>query len=511
MGDGTAPAKIRNVFVLMLENRAFDHMLGFSGIAGSDSVTGKATALNGLDGTETNSFSGTTYQVSQPADWAMSVDPGHDFTDVLCQLAGPTAQYPSSGRYPPITGGGFVASYATACRAANLQRPVGEILKCYTAAQLPVLNALASEFAVCDRWHASMPGPTWPNRLFAHGASSGGLDHTPTKAEILGWDTVDGFAFQNGSIFDRLNTSRITRRLYAGDDFPMTASLKGIRLDDFRPYKYFEDDLAGASYPYSYVFIEPSYQVLNDYKCSTSQHPLDDITRGESLIKSVYEAIRKSSVWTSSLLIIAWDEHGGFYDHVIPPATVAPGDTSPGTGHNQFGFTFEQLGVRVPAVIVSPWIPRNLIDHRLYDHSSIPATLEALFGFLPMTERDRAANNVLPLLSLDSPRTDAPLTLPSPASSGIDGCAPAIGGASASAAQPPLTPELISRPGDSMDQGNLPIILHAAMRQDLEVSPPQEQSSIRAQVAALKTRADAARYLQKVQKKISASQTSREQ
>jgi phospholipase C len=509
MGDSVSPAKIQNVFVLILENRAFDHMLGFSKITGRDSIAGQATSLNGLIGTETNSYSGTTYQVSQPADWAMSVDPGHELPDVLCQLAGPGAKYQPGGVYPPINNSGFVASYAAVCQSsdqhAKQHRPVGEILKCYTPAQLPVLNALATEFAICDGWHASMPGPTWPNRLFVHGASSGGLDHSPTQAEIFEWETVDGFAFKNGSIFDRLKASGITRRLYAGDDFPMTASLQGIHLDDIRPYKNFANDLAGTSYPYNYVFIEPSYQVLNDYKCSTSQHPLSDITRGEVLIKNVYEAIRKSSVWNSSLLIITWDEHGGFYDHAIPPSAVAPGDTTPGTGHNQFGFTFEQLGPRVPAVIISPWIPRNIIDHRLYDHSSIPATLESLFGLAAMTERDRAANTVLPLLSLSSPRTDAPLTLPSPAVSGIGGCPPAIGETLAPAAELALGPEAVSRSSESMDQGNLPIIVHAAMRQDLELSPPTEHASIRAKVAAIRTRAEAAQYLQGVHGKVSAA------
>ena len=123
----------------------------------------------------------------------------------------------------------------------------------------------------------------------------------------------------------------------------------------------------------------------------------------------------------SSLLVITWDEHGGFFDHAIPPPAVAPGDTQPSTGHNQFGFTFEQYGPRVPSVIISPWIPKNTVDHRLYDHSSVPATIEQLFGMTPMTKRDAAANTVLPLLSLAAARDDAPSNLaiagPSPASS----------------------------------------------------------------------------------------------
>src|SRR5262249_45281499 len=274
--------------------------------------------------------------------------------------------------------------------------------------QLPVLTALAREFVVCDNWRASMPGPTWPNRLFVHAASSGGLDHSPTTAEILLWETLNGFRFPHGTIFDGLKTHALSWRLYAGDDFPMVAALKGITLLDIRSYSLFAQDLDRAAYPYSYTFIEPSYNVTADYKCGTSQHPLDDVTRGESLIKCTYEAIRTSPHWNNSLLIITWDEHGGFYDHTEPPVAPAPGDTQPGTGHNKYGFTFERYGGRVPAVVISPLIPRNLVDHRTYDHASILATLEAVFHLNPLTARDQAANSLTNLATLASARQDAP-------------------------------------------------------------------------------------------------------
>jgi phospholipase C len=491
--------EIQHVFVLMLENRSFDHLLGFSSISGADAASGLKTTVNGLSGTETNSYDGKVATVSHPADYAMVVDPGHEFTDVLCQLSGPNAQYTPGGQYPPIDNSGFVASYAQACSKANQQRDVTEILKCYSPDQLPVLNARAQEFAICDRWHASMPGPTWPNRMFVHAASSAGLDHSPTTAEIALWETASGFSFPNGDIFDRISAKGLQRRLYAGDGFPMTAALKGIHLDDIRPYEKFAADLQGA-FPYNYVFIEPSYALLNDYKGSTSEHPLDDVRLGEGLIKSAYEAIRNSVVWKSSVLIITWDEHGGFFDHEIPPAAIAPGDIAPIGGHNQYGFTFEQYGPRVPAVVISPWIPRNVIDHRLYDHSSIPATLEKLFGIDALTERDRAANSVLPLLSLDAARDDATTTLPSPASVPGRELLSMVIAPSASYAQ-----SVPSRPHESVNEGSLPVILQAAMRQDIELSPPEERNNIIAKVAALKTRLDAAAYLAGVSSKRNAA------
>jgi phospholipase C len=171
---------------------------------------------------------------------------------------------------------------------------------------------LAQEFAVCDNWHASMPGPTWPNRMFVHAGSSGGLDHSPTTQEIVLWETISGFQFKSGTIFDALKRKGVSYRLYAGDDFPMLAALKGISLFDIHHYSEFSGDLSQARFPYGYVFIEPSYDVLNEYRNSTSQHPLTDITLGERLIKETYEAIRNSALWETSVLLITWDEHGGF-------------------------------------------------------------------------------------------------------------------------------------------------------------------------------------------------------
>jgi phospholipase C len=156
-----------------------------------------------------------------------------------------------------------------------------------------------------------------------------------------------------------------------------------------------------------------------DFTCGNSQHPLDDVTRGERLIKQVYETIRNSPLWQESVLVITYDEHGGFFDHVEPPAAVAPGDPISDEDNNHHDFKFDRLGVRVPSVIVSPLIPRGTIDHTTYDHTSVLATVERLFGLRPLTERDSAANDFLHLFSLSSPRLDTPATLPEPAESGF--------------------------------------------------------------------------------------------
>lgn len=487
------PPPITNVFVLMLENRSFDHMLGFSGITGTDAVTGQPTRRNGLIGTEANSYRGQTYTVGHPADDTMPVDPGHEFFDVLEQLCGTNAAYPPGGPYPAINNSGFVGDYAVSPSPdeGNAPNNFGEIMKCFSPDQLPVLNALAQAFAVCDSWHASVPGPTWPNRLFACGATSGALDHSPTTAEILTWETIDGFTFPNGSIFEALHRKSQTGwRVFSGDHFPMAAALKGITLSAISPFDQFAGAVTNASYPWLYTWIEPNYgDVTNGtFQGGTSQHPMDGVSQGEALIKATYEAIRNSPHWNTSLLIVTWDEHGGFYDHAPPPSAVPPGDTSIGAKYNRYHFTFDRYGVRVPAIIVSPLIPANLIDNRQYDHSSIPATIEKLFGLSPLTERDKAANDVVPLLSLATPRTNAPTHLPNPPTP----VAPQIA-------------ELGQSPNATVDKGSLPGFLHIAMRHDIQLSPPEAKHEILARVQAIQTRGQAAQYINEVQSKIQAA------
>ena len=162
----------------------------------------------------------------------------------------------------------------------------------------------------------------------------------------------------------------------------------------------------------------------------------------------------------------------------------------------------------MPAVAISPLIPRNTIDHRLYDHTSIPATLEALFGLSPMTQRDAMANSLTPLLSLASPRGDAPAALPEPAHSGIGGCPPfscSGGGAMAQSILAQQTP--VARPQDSIDEGNLPGVLQSALRSQLALAP-ERRDEIIARFQTLKTREDAMAYLDQVRLKVDAAKAS---
>jgi phospholipase C len=497
-----ANKNIEHVFVLMLENRSFDHMLGFSRIKGNDAENGNPTFLIGLSAKQFNSYNNQQYPVLRGADYTMPFDPGHEFTDVVEQLCGQGITYLNGGPYPKINNSGFVSNYATtkSTGEGGATNNFGEIMKCYdTKNQLPVMMALAKQFAVCDNWFASLPGPTWPNRFFLHGASSAGLDHSPTTGEILDWETVDGFNFPNDSIYKLMDKHKVTWRIYRGVNSPLIGSipcvsaLKGIEFWDTHPYQNFKTDI-NNQYPYSYTFIEPNYGDVtnNTYSGGQSQHPMDDVRNGEALIKSTYETIRNSPLWTKSLLIIIYDEHGGFYDHFAPPAAISPGDTV--AKYNQYGFTFQQYGVRVPALIISAYTQKNIVDHRTYDHSSVPATLEAMFNLQSLTKRDAQANNITSLTSLKIVRTDAPAILPNPV---------VISTAEMASAQ--LKKRKIANDGESLNKGNLPGFLHIALKGELKMATTQkEKKLILARFKKLKTRGDARKYLQKTLPKLNA-------
>jgi phospholipase C len=398
----------------MMENHSFDNMLALSGIPGIIA----ATTSN------SNSWNDNTYYVQGNAPADMPTDPGHEFTDVVEQLAGQGVSYPPHGPYPPIKNSGFAANYATTTSEGPTPpaAEIGDIMMCFdTQSQLPVMYQLASQFVVCDQWFSSLPGPTWPNRYFLHGASSGGLDHSPSSEEMAEWE-VGGFTYPNGSIFDAMTAKGIAWRLYHDTNGPIegsvsqVCSLHKIELLDVHDLSTFESDVQSSSYPYQYTFIEPNYgDVINgSYAGGSSQHPMDGVTNGEALIAKVYESIRNSPLWMSSMLIVIYDEHGGFYDHFAPGAAPPPNDGGEKSKYNENGFTFAQYGVRVPAVIVSP-VLGNYVDHTIYDHASVLSTLEWLFGLPPLTHRDAKANIIKGMVPVAAPRTDYPAKLKAPA------------------------------------------------------------------------------------------------
>ncbi|GAC1384998.1 MAG: hypothetical protein NVS4B7_07990 [Ktedonobacteraceae bacterium] len=499
--------RIKHVFVVMLENRSFDHMLGLSRIKGIDAISGQPVTINGLDNTNDSNpdLNGHMMPATAPAAWSMLHDPGHEFADVKEQIS-------SCEDYPAVKNCGFIRNYSRVKHDNDSMFNPVDIMKCFSPEQLPILTTLAQEFAVCDQWHSSMPGPTWPNRFFIHAASSGGLDGSPSKFTIASSSLVNGFKFDNGTIYDSLDDEDLEWRIYEGDEFPQAFAISGMNFNAlrgrFRNFADFNSDVNNPGYSTSYAFIEPNYGHTlthgGDFKCGNSQHPLDDITRGERLLKNIYETIRNSPHWESSVLIVMYDEHGGFYDHVYPPAAVAPGDSITDPENNQNNFDFKQLGVRVPVVIVSPLIPKGIIDHTLYDHTSVLATVENIFGLQSLTNRDKHANTFKHLFSLASPRTDAPTKLPEVAYSGINVCEDdvAAGRAEADVSSTALAVQTahITAPVDASLRG----FTHVAFLKDLQVSPPEEKEQAMAKYTSIETNRDALQYMHEVRQKINA-------
>jgi phospholipase C len=178
---------IQHVFVLMLENRSFDHLFALSGIP---EIVAPTTG-------NVNTHHGVTYAFGDGAPDQMPTDPGHEFTDVVQQLCGANAQFQRGQPYPPVDNSGFVSNYATTRTegAPPQSGDVDDIMRGVDAGvQSPALYQLATQFVLCDGWHSSLPGPTWPNRYFLHGASSAGLDHSPSSAEMGEWEGLDGCA-----------------------------------------------------------------------------------------------------------------------------------------------------------------------------------------------------------------------------------------------------------------------------------------------------------------------------
>jgi phospholipase C len=280
---------------------------------------------------------------------------------------------------------------------------------------LPYLSQLAQQFCTCDRWFSSLPGPTVPNRFFLLAGSSGGSPKSPSEFSMIRGELGDQFTFRNGTIFKRLKEQTQRRFvIYRGDDFPLSGLVDGVARSDTKLFDRagFAGDCSAGALP-EFIFIEPSYGVFSSYRTGNSMHPVGDVRAGDQLIKDVYEGIRGSACWKNSVLILIYDEHGGFFDHVVPPGGVpAPGDVPP-----LYHFDFTQLGVRVPAVVISPLIPARTIDHTCYDHTSVLATLRARFPEIGwFTERDRLANDLSHLFTLSpaTARTDAPRTLKAP-------------------------------------------------------------------------------------------------
>jgi phospholipase C len=395
---------IQHVIVLMLENRSFDCMLGKLYPAGP--------GFAGLTGTETNPYQRSDGIVALPV-WQSSVmdtfaatipdpDPGEHFVDLNEQLFGPGR--PRSTTPPPMTG--FIANFMKQPPADRPRDPVA-VMHYFTPEQVPVLSTLAKAFGVCDQWYASAPCQTWPNRFFAHTGTAGG--HVNNRDFPI--------PFTAPSIFRRLSDHNRSWRIYF-HDLAQSVVLGDVWTRAPLHYRFFDQFVADAqcgALP-NYSFIEPRYFADLQLGIPSDQHPPHNVAVGEKLIADVYNAVRGAPCWKKSLLVVTYDEHGGCYDHMPPPRAVSPDGLGPSE------FPFDAYGVRVPAVIISAYIPPGTIVRSApagvaysappypFDHTSIIATLIKLFApGKSLTNRDRVAPDLIGPLCLPGPTNDGPL------------------------------------------------------------------------------------------------------
>ncbi|EHA8591043.1 non-specific phospholipase C6 [Cocos nucifera] len=385
---------IKSIVVLILENRSFDHMLGWM----KQSIN---PAIDGLTGNECNPLpSSGRVCVSDDAQF-VDPDPGHSFEDVMEQVFG-------SGTTPSMSG--FVQQALTI--STNLSDTV---MKGFKPENVPVFASLVQEFAVFDRWFSSIPGPTQPNRLFVYSATShGAVRHDK-------WNLISGYPQK--TIFDSLQENGLDFNVYF-QNIPTTLFYRNLRrlkyASKFNLFKTFKVHARKGKLRNLSV-IEPRYFDLVELPAD-DDHPSHDVANGQKLVKEVYEALRSSPQWNESLLIISYDEHGGFYDHVTTPYRGVPNPDGM-MGPEPFFFGFDRLGVRIPTIMVSPWIKKGTVVNRAngpsasseYEHSSIPATIKKMFNLTSdfLTRRDAWAGTFGHVVGeLSSPRTDCPEVLP---------------------------------------------------------------------------------------------------
>ena len=414
-------AKVDHIVVLMLENRSFDHMLGYL------TLEGARHDIDGLTGNESNlDLQGVAHPVyplgGRTAFESEAEDPDHSGASVDEQL--------EEGN------GGFVRNFArySAGEVKKLEAqghkevplpPARLVMGYYTAEQLPVYDYLAREFCVCDRWFSSVPGATWPNRLYAVAgrAEDNRDDREPPLYELPAfvrhldeqawrWYSFDpatlrcadpAYRFSHHEHFAFVDKRKLT----------IPEKLEG-RLTEGE--SSFLEDAAEGRLP-AVSWIDPRFKDLTVLgPDSNDDHPPSDVTAGQHLVLSVYHALRTSPAWEKTLLIVTYDEHGGFYDHV-PPLEL-PGEKKP----------FGRYGVRVPAFVISPYVEAGSVAQSVrdgsahktvFDHTSIIKTIllrncleqaggEGGAASIPdMSPRVNAAEHIGGLLTRATPRTDA--------------------------------------------------------------------------------------------------------
>lgn len=383
--SGNKKGPIEHVVVLMLENRSFDQMLGcmkqvYPDLEGVDIA---------MDPRSCPDFPNRNHEIAQLnlPERCLKPDPKHDHTNVLRQV-------------DPACG--FVEDYVQAYPHDILDlSKKASVMGVYPRGFLYALHTLAENFAICDHWYSSVPGPTWPNRFFVHSGTSKGHVKMPSGVFDKNWHWWDQI-----TLYDRLEERDISWKIY---HHGMPQSLVLVHqwdyVNNYYPMDQFFKDAAGEPQAFpQYVFIEPCYSGPKQ----NDQHPPSDVMAGELLLAKVYNALRgNEKLWAETLFVFLYDEHGGFFDHVTDLPTAAPPDDD----IKPNGFKFDKLGLRVPAVLISPWVDKGFVSTK-FDHTSLLKYLTEKWDLGSLGSRTAAAVSLGPdLAKRTSPRSDCPTAL----------------------------------------------------------------------------------------------------
>ena len=438
--------KIKNVVVLMEENRSFDHMLGW--MKGLNGLTGKEYNLvNTKDPKSQKVYVGKTSPYIAP------LDPDHGVPATTGKIYGNTEGVQPAGANETMSG--FVQWEMDRMGHKN----ASSVMNMFTPDRLPVMSALVEEFAVFDRYFCSVPGPTTPNRLFQ-------LMGTSLGDTMTGMPDDKTLLYTGRTIFDMFEEKGLDWKMYFAD---IPYEMLFIEKLLFSPshvhtMEKFEKDAKEGTLP-TFSWMNPRWFIdpLN-MEGANDQHPDHDVRLGEALLKRVYETLRASPQWEETLLIVTYDEHGGFYDHVAPPTNIPIPDSSKSFPDK---FLFNRGGIRIPTLLISPWVQKGTVIGKgegptptsEYELTSVIGTMAKMFDLKGnLTKRDAWASTFEGQFKETSPRKDCPMKLPdAPRSLGAEH-------AKAEAALPinHLQEEIIGRtvglrgPAPSSDKASMP-------------------------------------------------------
>jgi phospholipase C len=379
---------IKHIVVLMMENRSFDHMLGYLGLPGGvEGVDGIQNAHANFDA-EGNEYKPYAYG---PGETAFH-KPGEPFDESLDPCHSPGCVAEQLSEFQGVKPGGFVKNFIEQKKPpAEWRRlPIGH----YTAESVPVYDFLARQFCVCDSWHSSIPGDTWPNRLYSLAGKEGPKVHFGLLEELTDLVTgkVPSVPIFEVEAFTRLLADKqwrwysddpatlrgadkhyrsfdLHRDNFAFFDRKLVSELTQVLESPITSHASFIDDAATGSLR-EVSWIDPNFVNLHTLDpASNDDHPPSDILAGQELVLELYDALTKTADWNDTLLVVCYDEHGGFYDHVSPP----PVDD---------GSAYGTYGVRVPALVIGPRVKRE-VSHQLFDHTSLIKTILLRFAADP--------------------------------------------------------------------------------------------------------------------------------